>query len=31
MLSMGLPEPILHVMQGYLQYGQRFKVEGFDF
>ena len=31
LLSMGLPEPILHVMQGYLQYGQRFKVEGSDF
>ncbi|KAI9462783.1 Chs5p-Arf1p-binding proteins-domain-containing protein [Lactarius psammicola] len=31
MLSMGLPEPILLVMQGYLQYGQRFKVEGSDF
>jgi hypothetical protein len=31
MLSMGLPEPILHVMQRYLQYGQRFKVEGSDF
>ncbi|KAI0305206.1 chaps-domain-containing protein [Multifurca ochricompacta] len=31
LLSMGLPEPILHVMQGYLQYGQRFKVEGYDF
>ncbi|KAI0263047.1 chaps family protein [Gloeopeniophorella convolvens] len=31
LLSMGLPDPILHVMQAYLQYGQRFKVEGFDF
>jgi len=31
LLSMGLPEPILHVMQRYLQYGQRFKVEGSDF
>jgi hypothetical protein len=31
LLSMGLPEPILHVMQQYLQYGQRFKVEGSDF
>lgn len=31
LLSMGLPEPILLVMQRYLQYGQRFKVEGSDF
>jgi Chs5-Arf1p-binding protein BUD7/BCH1 len=31
LLSMGLPEPILHIMQRYLQYGQRFKVEGSDF
>ncbi|KAF8480419.1 Chs5p-Arf1p-binding proteins-domain-containing protein [Russula ochroleuca] len=31
LLSMGLPEPILHIMQEYLQYGQRFKVEGSDF
>jgi len=31
LLSMGLPEPILHVMQRYLQYGQRFKIEGSDF
>lgn len=31
LLSMGLPDPILHIMQRYLQYGQRFKVEGSDF
>ncbi|KAI9507849.1 Chs5p-Arf1p-binding proteins-domain-containing protein [Russula earlei] len=31
LLSMGLPDPILLVMQRYLQYGQRFKVEGSDF
>lgn len=31
LLSLGLPEPILHIMQRYLQYGQRFKVEGSDF
>lgn len=31
LLSMGLPEPILHIMQQHLQYGQRFKVEGSDF
>ncbi|KAI0056611.1 chaps-domain-containing protein [Artomyces pyxidatus] len=31
LLSMGLPEPILHIMQSYLQYGQKFKVEGYNF
>ncbi|KAI0044319.1 chaps family protein [Auriscalpium vulgare] len=31
LVSMGLPEPILRIMQSYLQYGQTFKVEGFDF
>ncbi|KAH9959408.1 chaps-domain-containing protein [Russula dissimulans] len=31
LLSMGLPEPILLVMQRFLQYGTRFKVEGSEF
>ncbi|TFL00918.1 chaps family protein [Pterulicium gracile] len=31
LLSMGLPEPILKIMESYLHYGQVFKVEGYDF
>ncbi|PPQ88559.1 hypothetical protein CVT25_009939 [Psilocybe cyanescens] len=31
LLSMGLPEPILKIMDSYLQYGKNFKVEGYDF
>ncbi|KAF9457924.1 chaps-domain-containing protein [Collybia nuda] len=31
LLSMGLPEPILKIMDSYLQYGKVFKVEGYDF
>ncbi|KAF8217698.1 chaps-domain-containing protein [Mycena galopus ATCC 62051] len=31
LLSMGLPEPILKIMDSYLQYGQTFKVEGYDY
>ncbi|TFK20379.1 chaps-domain-containing protein [Coprinopsis marcescibilis] len=31
LISMGLPEPILKIMESYLQYGKVFKVEGFDF
>ncbi|KAF8717627.1 hypothetical protein AX14_012084 [Amanita brunnescens Koide BX004] len=31
LLSMGLPEPIMKIMNSYLQYGKLFKVEGFDF
>lgn len=31
LLSMGLPEPILKIMDGYLRYGEVFKVEGYDF
>jgi hypothetical protein len=31
LLSMGLPEPILKIMDNYLQYGKTFKVEGYDF
>jgi len=31
LLSMGLPDPILKIMDGYLQYGKVFKVEGYDF
>ncbi|TFK72805.1 chaps-domain-containing protein [Pluteus cervinus] len=31
LLSMGLPEPILRIMDSYLQYGKTFKVEGYDF
>ncbi|PFH45883.1 hypothetical protein AMATHDRAFT_70984 [Amanita thiersii Skay4041] len=31
LLSMGLPEPIMKIMNSYLQYGQTFKVEGYDF
>ncbi|KAG2152673.1 Chs5p-Arf1p-binding proteins-domain-containing protein [Suillus bovinus] len=30
-LSMGLPDPILKIMDSYLQYGKTFKVEGYDF
>ncbi|KZV76577.1 chaps-domain-containing protein [Peniophora sp. CONT] len=29
--SMGLPEPVLTLMRGYLDWGKAFKVEGFDF
>ncbi|KAH0834733.1 Chs5p-Arf1p-binding proteins-domain-containing protein [Lanmaoa asiatica] len=31
LLSMGLPDPVLKIMDGYLQYGKTFKVEGYDF
>ncbi|KII91307.1 hypothetical protein PLICRDRAFT_135393 [Plicaturopsis crispa FD-325 SS-3] len=31
LLSMGLPDPILKIMDSYLQYGKVFKVEGYDF
>jgi tetratricopeptide (TPR) repeat protein len=31
LLSMGLPDPILKIMDSYLQYGKTFKVEGYDF
>jgi len=31
LMSMGLPEPILKIMRGYLHYGEIFKVEGYDF
>ncbi|TDL24439.1 chaps-domain-containing protein [Rickenella mellea] len=31
LLSMGLPDPILKIMESYLNYGQVFKVEGYDF
>ncbi|KAJ4467004.1 Chs5p-Arf1p-binding proteins-domain-containing protein [Lentinula aciculospora] len=31
LLSMGLPDSILKIMDSYLQYGKTFKVEGYDF
>jgi len=31
LMSMGLPDPILKIMESYLKYGQNFQVEGFDF
>ncbi|KAF8520927.1 chaps-domain-containing protein [Hysterangium stoloniferum] len=31
LMSMGLPEPLLKIMEGYLRYGRAFKVEGYDF
>ncbi|EFI26806.1 ChAPs family protein [Coprinopsis cinerea okayama7 len=31
LLSMGLPDQILKIMESYLQYGKVFKVEGYDF
>jgi hypothetical protein len=31
LLSMGLPEAILKIMNSYLQYGKNFGVEGCDF
>ncbi|KAL1747423.1 Chs5p-Arf1p-binding proteins-domain-containing protein [Schizophyllum fasciatum] len=31
LLSMGLPESIMKIMDSYLQYGRVFKVEGYDF
>jgi hypothetical protein len=31
LLSMGLPDTILKIMESYLQYGKTFKVEGSDF
>jgi hypothetical protein len=30
LISMGLPEGIFSIMQGYLQYGDVFRVEGYD-
>ncbi|KAG6850075.1 hypothetical protein H0H93_001425 [Arthromyces matolae] len=31
LMSMGLPDPILKIMDSYLQYGKVFKIEGYDF
>lgn len=31
LLSLGLPDPILKIMDSYLQYAKTFKVEGYDF
>ncbi|EMD34713.1 hypothetical protein CERSUDRAFT_116901 [Gelatoporia subvermispora B] len=31
LLSMGLPEPVMKIMDSYMQYGRAFKVEGYDF
>ncbi|KAM5532164.1 hypothetical protein V8D89_014189 [Ganoderma adspersum] len=31
LLSMGLPEPVMKIMESYLAYGRTFKVEGYDF
>ncbi|KAF8748412.1 ChAPs (Chs5p-Arf1p-binding proteins) [Rhizoctonia solani] len=31
LMSMGLPEGVLSIMQGYLNYGRTFKPEGWDF
>ena len=31
LLSMGLPEPVMKIMESYLVYGRTFKVEGYDF
>ncbi|KAG8723321.1 hypothetical protein FRC09_003765 [Ceratobasidium sp. 395] len=31
LMSMGLPEGVLAIMQGYLNYGRTFKPEGWDF
>lgn len=31
LMSMGLPEQILKIMEGYLRYGRGFKLEGSDF
>ena len=31
LLSMGLPGPLLKIMESYLTYGKNFKVEGCDF
>ncbi|KAF8067804.1 Chs5p-Arf1p-binding proteins-domain-containing protein [Lyophyllum atratum] len=31
LISMGLPDPILKIMDSYLQYGKVFKIEGYDF
>ncbi|KAJ7598439.1 Chs5p-Arf1p-binding proteins-domain-containing protein [Mycena floridula] len=31
LISMGLPDSILKIMDSYLQYGKTFKVEGYDF
>jgi hypothetical protein len=31
LLSMGLPDSVLRIMDGYLMYGKAFKVEGYDF
>ncbi|KAG6857043.1 hypothetical protein H0H87_010397 [Tephrocybe sp. NHM501043] len=31
LISMGLPDAILKIMDSYLQYGKTFKIEGYDF
>ena len=31
LLSMGLPDEVLKIMESFLQYGKAFKVEGYDF
>ena len=31
LLSMGLPDGVLKIMESFLQYGKTFKVEGYDF
>ncbi|KAJ3550802.1 hypothetical protein NMY22_g207 [Coprinellus aureogranulatus] len=31
LISMGLPDPILKIMESYLNHGKVFKVEGYDF
>ncbi|KAG5645489.1 hypothetical protein DXG03_005897 [Asterophora parasitica] len=31
LMSMGLPDPILKIMDSYLHYGKVFKIEGYDF
>ncbi|KIJ27347.1 hypothetical protein M422DRAFT_271491 [Sphaerobolus stellatus SS14] len=31
LMSVGLPEPLLKILEGYLRYGRAFKVEGWDF
>ncbi|KAI0701992.1 chaps-domain-containing protein [Cytidiella melzeri] len=31
LISMGLPDPVLKIMEGYLAYGTTFKAEGYNF
>ena len=31
LMSMGLPDAVLKIMESFMQYGKTFRVEGYDF